>query len=284
MKLVTCVIKGKNVTGAVDVAGNVFDVSKAGDMLALVSSPAARNAAKALMSKPGARAVGNISKLKLRAPIIPGKIMAIGVNYAAHAEEMSRTALPTKPVVFAKMTNSIANPGDTVTWYADATEKMDWEAELAVVMGKKAYRVSAANALKYVGGYTCANDLSAREIQSGDDGKQWVLGKSLDQSCPLGPVIVTSDEIKDPQTLDISCKVNGEVMQSSNTSTMLIGVAKLIAHLTHYLTLNPGDIIVTGTPNGVGAGRNPQVFLKNGDVVVVEIEKIGALKVKCAIK
>ena len=284
MKLVTYLAKGMPATGAVDADGNVFDVSKIGDVMALMTSTSLRKAAKEHMTRKGAKPVGLVTKLKLRAPLIPGKIIAIGVNYAAHAAEMNRTELPTKPVVFAKMTNAISHPGDTVTWYADATERMDWEAELAVVIGKKAYRVSEADALKYVGGYTCANDLSAREIQQGDNGKQWVLGKSLDQSCPIGPALVTSDEIKDPQTLEIKCLVNGEVMQHSNTNTMLIGVARLIAHLTHYMTLYPGDMIVTGTPNGVGAGRNPPVFLKHGDEVVVEIEKIGTLRNKCAIK
>lgn len=283
MKLVTYVKDGQNYAGAVDENDNVFDVSAVGDVLTIMCSASARRKAKSLMNAKDAKAVGKMGRLKLRAPVTPQKILAIGVNYLEHFKEMGRTDLPTKPVVFAKMINALANPGDTVTWYSDATQKMDYEAELAIVMGKKCYRVSEDDALSYVGGYTAANDFSARDIQNGDDAKQWVLGKSFDGACPIGPSIVTSDEIPDPQTLDIQCILNGQVMQHANTSDMLFTCKRLVSHLSHYMTLNPGDVIITGTTHGVGAARKPPVFMKDGDVVIIQLEKIGQLKNKCRV-
>ena len=147
-----------------------------------------------------------------------------------------------------------------------------------MIIGQPCCRVSEANALSYVGGYTCVNDVSARDVQMSDGGKQWTLGKTLDGFCPIGPALVTADEIPDPQALAIRCVLNGQVVQNSNTKEMIFGVARLIAHLSHYMTLQPGDLISTGTPFGVGMSRTPKLFMKDGDEVVIEIEKIGALK------
>ena len=176
-----------------------------------------------------------------------------------------------------QLPDSLYTPGDTITWYEDTTKTVDYEAELGVIIGKPCYRVSQADALSYVGGYTCVNDVSARDIQNSDSGKQWTMGKTPDGFCPLGPTLVTADDIPDPQTLDIRCILSGKEVQSSNTKEMIFSVATLIAHISKFMTLQPGDLISTGTPHGVGAGRTPPLFMKNGDEVVVEIEKIGAL-------
>ena len=204
----------------------------------------------------------------------PSKVLAIGLNYADHARE-SGMAPPKNPLLFVKTNNSICYDGDTITWSADASTTVDYEAELAVVIGRQAKNVSEADALDYVYGYTCCNDVSARDEQFAD--QQWVRAKSFDTFCPLGPSIVTADEIGDPQNLRIMCRVNGETLQDSNTSEMIFGVAHLIAYLSRYMTLEVGDIIATGTPFGVGFSRNPPIYLRDGDVCEIEIEKIGVL-------
>lgn len=204
----------------------------------------------------------------------PSKVLAIGLNYADHARE-SGMAPPKSPLIFVKTNNSICYDGDTITWAAADSSEVDYEAELAVVIGRRARRVSEADALDYVFGYTCCNDVSARDAQFGD--QQWVRGKSFDTFCPLGPAIVTADEIPDPQNLRIACRVNGETLQDSNTSEMIFGVAELIAYCSRFMTLEVGDIIATGTPFGVGFSRTPPIYLKDGDVCEVEIEKIGVL-------
>lgn len=254
----------------------LVDVNTLGTALEIAASPTLRKRAASLAKTQPAQP---IRRLQLAAPVAPRNIIAIGLNYADHVAE-SGSKIPNKPVVFAKLGNTLAAPGATISWRKDVTEKMDWEAELGVVIGKKCHRASEAAALKFACGYVCANDLSARNLQRGDDANQWVIGKSLDGACPIGPWLVTSDEIKDPQTLDISCVLNGQTMQSSNTRHMIFSVARLVSHLSQTITLMPGDLIVTGTPPGVGMGRNPQVWLKNGDVVEVVIEKIGSLKNK----
>jgi 2-keto-4-pentenoate hydratase/2-oxohepta-3-ene-1,7-dioic acid hydratase in catechol pathway len=219
------------------------------------------------------------SSVKLLNPVgRPGKIVAIGLNYMDHIRETKSTP-PPRPLIFTKFTSSIINPGDEIVWSPELTKQVDYEAELAAVIGKTARRVSLADALSYVAGYTCANDVSAREIQMGDG--QWIRGKSLDTFCPLGPDFVTADEIGDPQTLDIRCILNGEVVQESNTAEMIFGVAELVSYCSQAFTLEPGDVILTGTPHGVGMGRTPQLWMKNGDKVAIEIEKIGRLENVC---
>jgi len=208
----------------------------------------------------------------------PSKIIAIGKNYAEHAKE-SKSAVPTSPLIFTKFTTAIIGHGGVVTWREALTKQVDFEAELAVIIGQTAREVSETDALNYVFGYSCANDVTARDLQYGD--KQWVRGKSLDTFCPLGPWIITKDEIPDPQTLDIRCIVNGEVMQSSNTSQMIFSVAQLISFASHAFTLLPGDIILTGTPDGVGFYREPPVFRQDNDEMIVEIDQVGQLINRC---
>ena len=181
--------------------------------------------------------------------------------------------------MFSKWPSSVVGHRAEVRWDPALTAQVDYEAELAVVIGRTARRVSESAALDYVLGYTCLNDVSARDLQFGDG--QWVRGKSLDTFCPMGPVLVTADEIPDPQTLDIACRVNGERVQSANTRQMYFGVAAIISYCSQSFSLEPGDVIATGTPGGVGIFRDPPVLLGDGDEVVVEIERIGRLVNTC---
>lgn len=203
----------------------------------------------------------------------PRNILCIGLNYKDHAAE-SGVALPEKPVVFAKLTSCVNSPGQAIVLPPD-THEVDYEAELAVVIGRTCRRVSAAEALDYVAGYTCMNDVSARDFQRGDG--QWVRAKSQDTFGPMGPYLVTTDDIPDPQALFIRCTVNGQILQDSNTSNMIFGVRELISFISRGITLEPGDVISTGTPHGVGFARKPPIFLKPGDRVVVEVQNLGRL-------
>ena len=203
----------------------------------------------------------------------PGKIVCIGMNYGDHAHEIA-LGLPNAPTIFSKFSSCVVAPGEPVVMPADSTQ-VDYEAELAVVMGRRATRVAADRAYDYVLGYTAFNDVTARDFQFGD--LQWQRGKSCDTFAPMGPVIVTGDEIPDPHTLRITLARNGIVMQDSNTSQMIFRVPQLIAFITRTITLEPGDVIATGTPAGVGFARKPPVFLKAGDVMEVGIERIGTL-------
>ena len=204
----------------------------------------------------------------------PSKVLAIGLNYRDHAGEQN-VEPPPAPLIFVKTNNSICYDGDPIRWAGADSSQVDYEAELAVIIGTRARRVSEADALNYVFGYTCCNDVSARDAQFGD--KQWVRGKSFDTFCPLGPAIVTADEIPDPQALAIKCRVNGETLQDANTSQMIFGVATLISYCSRFMTLEVGDMIATGTPSGVGFARTPPIYLKDGDVCEIDIEKIGVL-------
>jgi 2-keto-4-pentenoate hydratase/2-oxohepta-3-ene-1,7-dioic acid hydratase in catechol pathway len=216
-----------------------------------------------------------LSDVRLLSPVAsPQKIIAIGLNYADHARE-SGLEPPAAPVAFVKTPNSIIGPGEEIRYAKDDTAEVDYEAELAVVIGRRARKVSEADALSHVFGYTCCNDVSARDAQFADG--QWVRGKSFDTFCPLGPWIVTADEVPDPQALRISCRVNGETLQDSTTGEMIFSVAAIISYLSRFMTLEPGDVIATGTPFGVGFARTPPVFLLNGDTVDVEIERVGTL-------
>jgi 2-keto-4-pentenoate hydratase/2-oxohepta-3-ene-1,7-dioic acid hydratase in catechol pathway len=215
-----------------------------------------------------------LAGVKPVAPIVPRNIVCVGANYRDHCIETG-LAIPEKPVIFAKFGNTLAADGDLLSWPEGFTVKVDWEAELGVVIGRRARAVREADALTHVFGYVAANDVSARDVQLGE--AQWVRGKSLDGFCPLAPVLVTRDEIADVQSLDIKCLVNGEAVQSSNTREMIFPVAFLIAYLSRAMTLEPGDLILTGTPAGVGLGLKPPRFLKKGDVVSVEIQGLGAV-------
>ena len=202
----------------------------------------------------------------------PGKIVAIGLNYMDHVRE-SGAEPPKQPLVFCKFTTSLIGDGEEIRIPRSLTARVDWEIELAAIIGEPARNVSEADALKVVSGYTIANDVSARDLQFADG--QWVRAKSLDTFCPLGPKVVQLD---DPQSLKLTTRVNGEVKQDSNTSEMIFSVAELISFCSHSFTLDPGDVIVTGTPWGCGEFMEPKQSLKHGDVVECEIEGIGVLR------
>lgn len=206
----------------------------------------------------------------------PGKIICVGLNYRKHAEE-SNMDIPKYPILFNKYNNSLAGHGDRIPLPADS-DQVDYEAELAIVIGRTAKNVSKENALDYVFGYCAANDLSARDLQFRS--QQWLLGKSLDGFCPLGPYLVTADEVGNPNDLNISCTVNGEIRQQSNTSDMIFHCDDIVSYISRYMTLAPGDVILTGTPEGVvlGCPEAERVWLKDGDEVTVEIEGLGRLR------
>jgi 2-keto-4-pentenoate hydratase/2-oxohepta-3-ene-1,7-dioic acid hydratase in catechol pathway len=211
--------------------------------------------------------------LKIAKPFSPSNVLCVGLNYRDHVAE-SKAPMPQQPVLFAKWTNAMIGPGASIVLPPD-TQEVDYEAELGVVIGKTCRSVSADQALNYVAGYLCVNDISARDFQRGDG--QWVRAKSQDTFGPFGPWLVTRDEIPEPQTLNIRCSVNGRVLQDSNTREMIFGVRDLIAFISRGITLEPGDIISTGTPPGVGFAQKPPVFLQAGDEVTVEIDGIGRL-------
>jgi 2-keto-4-pentenoate hydratase/2-oxohepta-3-ene-1,7-dioic acid hydratase in catechol pathway len=206
--------------------------------------------------------------------VYPSKILAIGRNYVDHAIE-GGSEPPAAPLIFTKLLNSLSAHNSPIALPAISTQ-VDYEAELAVIIGRRAKRVSEAEALDYVFGYSLINDVSARDLQFGDG--QWVRGKGLDTFAPLGPFITTRDEIRDVQALDIEGRLNGDVMQSSNTSKMIFKVAYLVSYISQAITLEPGDVIATGTPEGVGVFRNPPVLLKAGDVFEVTVEGLGTLR------
>ena len=209
------------------------------------------------------------------APVAPGKVVAIGLNYLDHIRE-SGLEPPKQPLVFAKFPSSVVGPGDEIRLPLELTQRVDWEVELAVVIGRRAVKVAPEDALSYVFGYTVANDVSARDLQFADG--QWVRGKSLDTFCPLGPVVVTANDIPDPQALRLVCRVNGEAVQDATTDLMVFGVAELISHCSHGFTLEPGDVLLTGTPWGCGEFMDPKRSLAPGDVVECEIDGIGTLR------
>lgn len=218
----------------------------------------------------------SLGEVRLRAPVPrPGKIIAIGLNYKDHFMETGLSRLPESPLIFAKFPTSICGPGDEIVIPAPDAD-VDFEAELAVVIGRRGKSISSRNALEYVAGYMPLNDVSARRWQFAD--KQWVRGKSCDTFCPIGPYLTTRNEVPDPHALAISTRVNGVIMQNSSTRKLIFGVPQLIEYISASITLEPGDIIATGTPEGVGAFRKPPVFLKAGDIVEVEIENLGILR------
>ncbi|MHB8093131.1 MAG: fumarylacetoacetate hydrolase family protein [Syntrophales bacterium] len=220
------------------------------------------------------------SKIKcisqLLSPLAPPNILAVGLNYGRHAEE-TKVSRPEIPVLFIKATTSVIGTGETIVLPAAGPDQVDYEAELAIVIGKKAKNVRREDALQYVLGYSCANDVSARDWQIEKQKRQWSRGKSFDTFCPLGPCIVTCDEIPTPNNLRLCSILNGKIMQDSNTADMIFDIPALISDISQSLTLLPGTVILTGTPEGVGFARKPPVFLRDGDEIVIEIEKIGRL-------
>ena len=214
---------------------------------------------------------------KLLAPVQPTAILCIGLNYRKHAEE-GKAKIPEWPVLFMKSPAAVQNPGDPILLPTKLkSTQVDYECELAVVIGKTCKNVSKADALHYVLGYTCANDVSARDWQKDFGGSQWCRGKTFDTFCPLGPCLVTADEIPNPNALRIKTILNGETLQDWTTEDMIFDVRTLIEFLSGSTTLLPGTVILTGTPHGVGMARDPKVFLKPGDTCSIEIEKIGLL-------
>jgi len=221
-----------------------------------------------------------LDSVKLHAPIEnPSKVVAIGLNYMDHVRE-SGGQVPELATMFCKYPSSIIGPGDAIRWSPQVTSKVDFEAELALVIGKPARNVSQADAFDYIAGYMNCHDVSARDLQL-EKGDQWIMGKSLDTFCPLGPYLVTKDEIADPHNLAIRCIVNGEALQDSSTKELIFKIPYLMEYLTRHFTLLPGDVVTTGTPDGVGAFRNPPIWLKNGDTVTVEVEGLGQLTNTC---
>jgi 2-keto-4-pentenoate hydratase/2-oxohepta-3-ene-1,7-dioic acid hydratase in catechol pathway len=232
--------------------------------------------ARKLVLRASKAAITALENVVLRAPIPnPRKIVAVGLNYRDHSMEAGAKELPKTPIIFAKFPTSICGPGDSIV-IPTGDPQVDYEAELAVVIGRKAKGITAANALEYVAGYTALNDVSARAWQFAD--RQWVRGKSCDTFCPIGPCLTTRDEVPDPHSLGIFARVNGITLQDSNTSKMIFRIPELIEFISAGITLEPGDIIATGTPEGVGVFRKPPVFLKPGDVVEIEIQSLGVLR------
>lgn len=220
-----------------------------------------------------------LDRIEFAPPVTePSKIICVGKNYPDHIKE-SNAEVPDTPVLFSKFSTSLTGHGNYIKWNSNLTGKVDFEAELAVVIGKKCYECSEQDIMEYIFGYTCANDVSARDIQFGDG--QWVRGKSLDTFCPLGPWIVTRDEIPDPNNLSIKCTLNDSIMQDSNTGMMLFKLPGLLSFISKNFTLLPGDVILTGTPHGVGTFREPSIYMKDGDEISVEIENIGKLVNTC---
>lgn len=272
MKLLRYGAAGAEKVGALDAQGNIRDLSLLipGDLTPDWLSPERLQALTAI----------NLEKLplvdknvRLGVPVAGTRqFMAIGLNYRAHAAE-SGLDIPKEPVIFSKALTSLSGPNDNILLPDDSTAT-DWEIELGFVIGTKAQKVSEKDALKYIAGYCLANDVSERDWQIKRNG-QWSKGKSFDTFGPIGPWLVTTDELTDPQKLEMELKVNGEVRQHSNTADMIFPVATIVSYLSQFMTLLPGDVVITGTPAGVGLGMKPQQFLKKGDVVTLRIDQLG---------
>uniref|UniRef100_A0A8D0L9Z7 Fumarylacetoacetate hydrolase domain containing 2A n=1 Tax=Sphenodon punctatus TaxID=8508 RepID=A0A8D0L9Z7_SPHPU len=219
------------------------------------------------------------SEVTLLAPITsPDKVICVGMNYADHCLEQN-VKIPQEPIIFSKFSSSIVGPYDEIIHPAESKE-VDWEVELAFVIGKKGKHIQESAAMDYVAGFTVAHDVSARDWQMKRNGRQWLLGKTFDTFCPLGPAIVTKDSVSDPHNLGICCRVNGELVQNSSTSQMIFKTDALISWVSQFVTLYPGDVFLTGTPPGVGVFRKPPVFLKKGDMVECEIDELGTIRNK----
>ncbi|HIP73596.1 MAG TPA: 5-carboxymethyl-2-hydroxymuconate isomerase [Anaerolineae bacterium] len=281
MKLVTYEYHGRTQIGAVE-NNEIINLSPiASDMLAFIALGAAGLAeAAALIADGGERVALDETRLLAPIPTPRRNVMCLGLNYAAHAVESLRAkgeALATAavPIVFTKASTAVTGPYDDILLDTAVTQQLDWEIELAVIIGREDKNIPVEEAMSYVYGYTVLNDISARDLQLA--GKQFFKGKSLDGSCPLGPVIVTADEL-DPADLQVTCRVNGALKQDGRTSQMIFDIPATIAYLSLGMTLLPGDIIATGTPEGVGFARTPPEFLQPGDVVACKIEGIGEIR------
>jgi acylpyruvate hydrolase len=218
-----------------------------------------------------------LQAVRLRAPILnPRKIICLGLNYRDHAQE-SKADIPTDPILFSKYATAIIGPDDPIL-LPSVSKEVDYEGELAFIMARRGRHIPKAQALEYVAGYSIMHDVSARDYQIRKPGGQWMSGKTFDTFAPLGPALVTKEDIPDPHVLDITCTVSGERLQSSNTKHLIFSVPDIAAYCSHIFTLEPGDVIATGTPGGIGFARKPPRLLKEGDVVVIEIQGIGQLR------
>lgn len=276
MKLVTFALKQQPDVPYIGVweANRVIKLDpQPADMLSLIASgvPDAAIAGEAIPA----------DSVVLKAPLAPGKIICVGRNYAAHAKELGND-LPDAPLLFAKFSSSVIGHGETITWRAAISAKVDWEGELVVIIGKPARYVSENRAMAYIFGYTIANDVTARDLQGEET--IWLRSKGIDTFCPLGPHIVTADEIPDPHALTLQTKVNGETMQNASTRLMMFKIPYLISYCSQAFTLHPGDMILTGTPAGVGKGMTPPRFLRDGDEVTISISGIGDLTNTCRVE
>jgi 2-keto-4-pentenoate hydratase/2-oxohepta-3-ene-1,7-dioic acid hydratase in catechol pathway len=289
VKLLTFSVEGKARPGAlkgdrvIDLAaaglpagpnGGLLEIARGGDAMV--------DRARKALDAAGAKSYA-LSEVKVLPPIRqPSKIIAVGLNYIDHCKEAG-LPVPTEPVLFSKFTTSICGPYDELSWPPSVTKEVDYEVELAVVIGRSARDVAEKDALDYVLGYTVVNDVSARDLQF-IGAKQWDKSKSFDTFCPYGPYIVTRDEIPDPHNLQVRTVLNGKEMQNSNTKNLIFNVNQIIAYASQGTTLLPGDLIPTGTPFGVGFSRKPPVFLKDGDECVCEVEKIGSIRNRIRLK
>ncbi len=242
----------------------------------LAGWPTSREAVERAAQAPGVERLP-ASAVKFLPPVPdPRKIVCLGLNYRDHAAE-TNAQIPKDPILFSKYATALVGHGDAIVLPA-VSHEVDYEAELVIVIGRGGRHIKEADAMLHVAGYTVGHDVSARDWQLKKDGKQWMVGKTFDTFAPTGPALVTADEVADPHRLAIKLRLNGQTMQDSNTSQMIFSVPQVVAYLSQVFTLEPGDLIFTGTPPGVGMARKPPVFLKHGDVVEVEIEKLGVLR------
>jgi 2-keto-4-pentenoate hydratase/2-oxohepta-3-ene-1,7-dioic acid hydratase in catechol pathway len=263
-----CSLGGESPAVAVADDGLARRVTPRADDLTSLFEPVMRGSAPELADEPE-------SDPRFGPPLRPGKVVAIGLNYRMHADE-SGVEAPNRPLVFAKFPSSVVGPSAQIVIDPELAARVDWEVELAVVVGRRMRNVPAADALDYVFGYTVANDVSARDVQFSDG--QWTRGKSFDSFCPLGPVIVTPDELGPIDDLRLTTLVNGELMQDDTTGSMIFGVPELLAFCSRSFTLEPGDVVLTGTPDGCGEFMDPPRSLAPGDIVEVSVEGIGSLR------
>jgi 2-keto-4-pentenoate hydratase/2-oxohepta-3-ene-1,7-dioic acid hydratase in catechol pathway len=271
MKLVSFVENGIEKLGAIE-AEEIRDLSSVAPSLLDLIRADLLPSAKAALSN--ARRLP-LSSVKLVAPLRPGKVLCSGINYRGHAEENPKAIMPTEPFFFAKLPNAIVGPETPISGAA-RTEQMDYEVEFAAVIGKRLARSAEADIMPAIFGYTLLNDISARDVQFKD--MQITLGKNLDGFAPIGPCVTTADEIADPSNVALKTRLNGKTMQNGSTADWLFSLPRLVAFLSHVMTLEPGDIVTTGTPAGVGVFRKPQVFMKPGDVIEIEADGIGVLR------
>jgi 2-keto-4-pentenoate hydratase/2-oxohepta-3-ene-1,7-dioic acid hydratase in catechol pathway len=272
-------LSGRGPRLAVLVPGGIIDLNDADPKLPFCAQAFLAGGGELIALAKKAMSTGTTLPLPdvLLPPIVqPEKVICIGLNYADHAKE-TNAATPSCPVIFNKFPTALVGQGQSVVHPA-VSKQVDYEAELVVVIGKQGRDIPEEKALEYVAGYTCGNDISARDWQKNKPGGQWLSGKSFDTFAPCGPWIVTADELGDPQSLTIEMRLNSQVMQHSNTSQLIFSIPNLISYISNICTLKVGDLIYTGTPSGVGVARTPQVFLKPGDKLEVEIERIGVLR------